>query len=476
MKKVLLLPGYLGGGFGHIGRCLALADELKERGWQPAFALGGFHAAKVVETGFPVYHLRRPFEPQRGSSEGPAFTVFSDLSYQLVRDGLGSPRAIHSCLAEQLKVIQEFKPELLVSDSWPLAGILAHLAGLPLVQIVRTATHPDSHRLIWWEDIPEGLMPPDPRPVFNPLLLSLGMPKIDRAEDLLRGDLYLTPSFPELDPLPENLAATHYIGPLTRRRAQAQQAPEWLDEFAGGLPLVYITLGGGAGPVGGPQFYRRLFCALGEAPVRVVASTGSRLSPDDLPAPPDNFRLEAWVPGPAVIARSSIVIYPGGYGTSMELVQAGVPGVVIPFHTEQESNGRRLEAAGAAKVLLPIEGDPYTVARPWPGGSYSFLVYQHNGLTASVISDAVLDILADPQVKQAAGKLQVLASGYRGAAQAAGLLEDLLFSYKPDPIAGWDRLSWLQKLSLKRSLFFTTVNGPARMPAPDASINKLQEG
>jgi UDP:flavonoid glycosyltransferase YjiC (YdhE family) len=448
MKKVLLLPSYLGGGFGHIGRCLALAADLKGRGWEPAFALGGFHAEKVVKAGYPVYPLSRPFAPRRESSEGPAFTVFSDLSYQLVRDGLISPGAIRACLVEQLKVVNSFSPDLLVSDSWPLARLLAHLAGLPLVQIVRSATHPEAPNLIWWEEVPDGLVPPDPRPVFNPVMKSLGLPPIERAEDLLRGDLYLVPSFPELDPLPNFLPDNHYVGPLTRSNMPGQAVPLWLDEFIGDWPLVYITLGGGAGPVGGPQFYRRLFCALGDAPVRVVSSTGSRLSPSDLPAPPDNFRLESWVPGPALIARSSLVIFPGGYGTTMELVQAGVPGIVIPFHTEQESNGKRLETAGAARVLRPVEGEPYQVVRSWPGGSYSYQVYQHNDLTAPVISSMVLELLENVQYKHNAQRLKNEAAHYGGAAQAGDLIETLVFSRKPTPVKGWDRLNWWQKIKL----------------------------
>jgi UDP:flavonoid glycosyltransferase YjiC (YdhE family) len=447
MKKVLLLPGYLGGGFGHIGRCLALAAEFRGRGWEAAFALGGQHVPRVMEAGFRVFHLHRPFEPQPGVKDGPAFTIFSDFSYQLVRDGLNSPNIIRACLSEQLQALRSFGPDLLVSDSWPLAGILGHLAGIPVVQIVRQATHPDSSQLMWWQDPPAELHPPDPRPLFNPILERLGLPLMERAADLLRGDLYLVPSIPELEPVAQAGETTHYVGPLTRASLQGQAVPEWLEEFTGEQPLVYITLGGGAGPVGGPAFYRMLFCALDELPARVVASTGQRFSPADLPPPPDNFRLEAWVPGPAVIARSALVVYPGGYGTSMELVQSGVPGLVLPFHSEQESNGRRLEASGAARVLLPSDEPPEVISGSWAGNAYTFQVHPFSSLTSPIIHEAISSTLIDPGYRRGARRVQDLAARFGGPAQAVSLMEELV-GQSTGSSSGWDRLTWWERLSL----------------------------
>ena len=450
MPRALLLPSYLGGGYGHIGRCLALSEELKQRGWQTAFALGGHHAARLAKEGHRVYRLRRPFEPGPESTEGPAFTVFSDMNYQLVRDGLHNRRLISASLAEQLSVVSHFKPDLLVVDASPLARILAHLTGLPLAQIVRSANHPLAARLIWWQAPPEGLLSPDPRSVFNPLLEQLGMLAISGAVDLLQGDLYLVPSFPELDPLPQGLPHTHFVGPLTRRVVQEPEVPDLLENIDPDRPLVYVTLGGGAGPVGGPSFYRLLFEALAVAEIQVIASTGARVSPQDLPLPPANFRLTSWAPGLAVIARSSLVVYPGGYGTTMELVRAGVPGLVIPFHTEQESNGRRLAANGAGKILLPSTSDQEQVCQNWPGGRFAYLIHRASDLTPDLLRDTVLGLLNDPGCRENALHLKQIAGCYGGAAQAADLLEGLLETRADSFHPGWDRLTWRQKIALGR--------------------------
>jgi UDP:flavonoid glycosyltransferase YjiC (YdhE family) len=448
MRKALLLPSYLGGGFGHIGRCLALANELRHRGWETAFALGGHHANRVFQSGQQVYNLRWPYKPRLEKEDGPAFTIFSDLNYQLVRDGLVDGSAILACVKEQLRIVRRFQPDILIADSAPLASILAYLAGLPLVQVVRSANHPLAPRLIWWRSLPDGLVSPDPRPVFNPLLEEWGLSLIERGEDLLKGDLYLVPSLPELDPLPLGLADTHYIGPLIRSAEELPPMPDWFAALNPDRPVIYVTLGGGAGPVGGRAFYSKLFEALGDSDQQVIASTGAKLSPGDLPAPPENIRIEAWVPGPAMIARSDLVIYPGGYGTTMELIQAGVPALVIPFHSEQESNGRRLESAGAGLVLHPNKGKASLVRHRWAGGEFSTLVHWQSDLSSADMREAVFALLASKIYRVNARRLQKMSQHYEGASQAGDLIEELYSSATPAGKMGWNRLSWRQKFKL----------------------------
>jgi spore coat polysaccharide biosynthesis predicted glycosyltransferase SpsG len=54
--KLLFLPNYLGGGFGHIGRCLALAEKARERNFQCAFFLNGPHIEKILQLVFKFLH------------------------------------------------------------------------------------------------------------------------------------------------------------------------------------------------------------------------------------------------------------------------------------------------------------------------------------------------------------------------------------------------------------------------------------
>lgn len=427
MPTALFFPSYLGSGFGHVSRCLALAEELHNRGWRTHFALAGVHAERVRRAGHAVYEPRFPFRPQTEASEGLAFTVFSDMNFQLARDRFLSPRIVRASIREAQRWLKRVRPDVLVGDTWPLTSIVGRLAGLPVAQIVKSVVHPAAPRLIWWQEPPPGLVSPDPRPVFNPALRRYGLPEIRRAEDLLVGDLLLVPGIPELDPLPEDVdGRTHYVGALTMTNAAAAAPPPWFDALHPDRPLVYVTIGGGAGPVGGRRFFAAVGQALAGDGWQGVVSTSAKFSPSELPPPPPNVRLEAWVPGPAVIARADVVLFHGGYGTTMETVRYGTPGVVLPFHSEQEANGRRLEASGAARVLLPSREPFRPVPRRWWGGSFVVLVQRRSDLTAEMLRQALASVLEDASYRQNARRLSQELAGYGGPSRAADLIENLV--------------------------------------------------
>jgi len=425
MPTALFFPSYLGSGFGHVSRCLALAQELRNRGWRTHFALAGVHAGRVRQAGHVVHEPRYPFRPRTEADDGPVFTLFDSMNFQLARDRFSSPRIVRASVREAQRWLKRVQPDVLVGDTWPLTGIVGRLAGLPVVQIVKSVVHPAAPRLIWWQEPPAGLVSPDPRPVFNPVLRRYGLPDIRRAEDLLFGDLLLLPGIPELDPLPEDAARrSHYVGALTMSHAAAAAPPAWWPELDAARPLVYVTIGGGAGPVGGRDFFVTVSQALAETGWQGIVSTSAKFSPSELPPPPPNVRLEAWVPGPAVIARADAVLFHGGYGTTMELVRYGTPGVVLPFHSEQEANGRRLEASGAARVLLPSSEPWRPVARRWRGGRFVILVQLGSDLTASALREALASVLEEASYRRNARRLSRELRRYGGPARAADLLEE----------------------------------------------------
>jgi UDP:flavonoid glycosyltransferase YjiC (YdhE family) len=438
--RVIFFPSYQGGGFGHIGRCLAVAQASRTRGAEVLFALDGPHRERLAAD-WPVIPLTQP--PYRPATSSPTFTVVSGFAYQLLRDGLTSAAAVRAAVREGLDVIARTRPDVLVGDAAPLVGLLGHLTGVPVVQIVRAGLHPAGPGLIWWSAPPAALIPPDPRPLFNPLLARWRFPPLQRAEDLLTGTWTLIPSLPELDPLPPHLPRTTWVGPLVRD-AVAELPPElaaWLADGAG----VYVTLGGGA--VGGLEGYRALLAAANALPFRTLIATGTRLAPDDLPAPGPQVRLEAWVPGPQVIARSRLVVFAGGYGTSMEAAAAGTPGLVIPFHSEQESNARRLAALGLARLLLPYRGAPVIERRRW-GGEFTTLTYPAWGLSAAALGEAITSAWEDAALHTAAADFatNLAAAPCGGAAQAAAVVAQV--AAEPSGRA-LDQLDWWQRLRLR---------------------------
>jgi UDP:flavonoid glycosyltransferase YjiC (YdhE family) len=442
MGRLLCFPSYIGGGFGHIGRCLALAEELAGQGREVAFVLRGPHAGRVAAAGWAVFHPPLPSLPTRfrrrlraalgRPQPGLAYYFFSDLNFQAVRDGFHTPQAVRRAVEWELGVVDRFRPDVLVGDAWLLTSIVGRLAGLPVVQIVRAAAHPACPQLVWWRALPPQVRSPDVAPIFNPALEQWGLPPIRRAEDLLDGDLLLVPSIPELDPLPPDVERTHYVGPLARPTLRPAQgtAPgggrvsDWLAALPRDRPVVYVTVGGGSDSVRGLNLLPLWEAAFAGTGWEVVVSTGGQPVPRRWRRG-GNLRVFPWVPGAEMVARADGILFHGGYGTMMETVRAGVPSVVLPFHTEQEGNGRRLERSGAAQVLAPADGDLEPLEGRWDGGRFVALVCRRLPLQPHQVREAVSAILQEETYRASAARLQRNQAAYGGPALAAELFADL---------------------------------------------------
>jgi UDP:flavonoid glycosyltransferase YjiC (YdhE family) len=433
--KLLLFPSDLGGGFGHISRCLAIAEESARRGWDVAFVLRGPHAGRVLAEGWKVFsppapvfstRVRRWLKGVRGLLRSEiAYLFFSDLNFQAVRDGFSTPQAVQRQVDWELSIVNRFCPDILIGDAWLLASIVGRLAGLPVVQVIRSAAHPACPELVWWRDVPSQIRSPDITPVFNPALEQWGLPPIERAEDLLDGDLLVIPSIPELDPLPAAVERSHYIGPLTRLGASSTRTTEWLEALPSDCPIVYVTVGGGSDSVRGLDLLPFWEAAFSGTDWTVVVSTGGRPVPRRYERQ-GNLRVFSWVPGAAVIARADVVLFHGGYGTMMETVRFGVPSVVIPFHTEQESNGRRLQQSGAARVLAPAVVDLTEKTFHWEHSDFTALICRAFSFHPSDVKESVQAVLQNDSYKNSAACLQRSQSKYGGAPAAEKLIRDLV--------------------------------------------------
>jgi UDP:flavonoid glycosyltransferase YjiC (YdhE family) len=423
--RALFFPSYLGGGFGHAARCLVLADAWRQAGHHAEFALNGPHFARVRDAGFTTHALTSMRLPAP-SQHQPAFFFVSGLAFQFVRDGFDSPRAVEHAVREGMAVCRARKPDVLIADYWPVARLVAHACGLPLVQIVESFSHPQGLPLIWWESPPPGLVEPDVRPITNPVLRRYGLPEIEQAEELSWGDLMLVPSISEIDPLLVNDAHTHYVGALVR--TTREDIPAWMANLDPNHPVIYVSVGGAASSAGGVDFFRTVAAAFDQSCFQVVISTGGSLPVDAIGRMPDNVRVAQWVPGAAMLDRCDLVVFHGGY-TRMEILMRGLSSVVIPFQSEQESYGRRMQAAGAAMVV-PYSSAEWQIRRiRWAGQNVTIVYRPQADLKPAILRQAVERALDDPAYRRMAQVLQARLAEAGGAVRAVQLIEEAVTTF-----------------------------------------------
>jgi UDP:flavonoid glycosyltransferase YjiC (YdhE family) len=429
--KILFFPNDSGGGLGHIKMCLAIAGEAKNRGHLSAFVLSEQKFASQIKKRFPVFvpsfyprKLKRmaDFASMNWKRKQPLYTEISKIDYLVLRDGLVSEHIIGKRVKRYLQAIKKFKPHVLVADTDLTARIVSRITNIPVVQIVRYLSHPDTARLIWWKEPEKEMIPPQSAGLFNGYFRKMGLPELKEAEKLLEGDLYIVPSIPEIEPIAVS-EKTHFTGALLSKESDGESQPfcKELDRLS---PFVYMTIGGGAGPVGNRELFEAAIKGFSKLPLNLVVSTGKKFGSRSFRGLPDNVHFFEWLPGNLAISKAKMVIAHGGYVTMMESLFHARPSLIIPFHSEQEGNGRRLQQLGCAKVLKLSRQEFRTVEGRWRYGEYSYLVQDRFDLTCEELAESVKGIMNNQEYFVNALKLQAKIKAYGGAAQAVKLIEE----------------------------------------------------
>jgi MGT family glycosyltransferase len=182
-------------------------------------------------------------------------------------------------------------------------------------------------------------------PALNTIRSGLDLPPLKSIDELFRRPpllLYLTAEpfeYPRRD-WPESVVM---VGPCAWD--PPAETPAWLAEIT--QPLVLVTTSSEF--QGDDRLIQTAFDALAEEPVMILAT---------LPAgdptrfhPPENARLERFIPHGAALDRAVCVITHGGMGATQKALAGGIPVCVVPFGRDQLEVARRVEVAGAGTRL-----------------------------------------------------------------------------------------------------------------------------
>jgi UDP:flavonoid glycosyltransferase YjiC (YdhE family) len=240
------------------------------------------------------------------------------------------------------ELVAEWRPDLIVRESWEFASTIA--ADRHRIPVARVGLGLSS-----LEDLSIELA----APIVDRIRRDNGLPG-DPGGERLRASHYFTFIPDTIDPVLERLAQTvhRFRDPI------AEQAPPMPDLWPGNDdPLVYLTFGSvtaGAHLPYYPALYRAAIDALADLPVRLLITIGNDRDPAELDdgSLPRNVRVEQWVPQDATSPHAAAIVCHGGYGTTLHALAHGTPLVFLPlFSSDQWENAAAVARAGAGIAL-----------------------------------------------------------------------------------------------------------------------------
>jgi UDP:flavonoid glycosyltransferase YjiC (YdhE family) len=309
------------------------------------------------------------------------------------------------------RLMEEFEPDLVVSDILTLAPTLAaevagvrhatlipHVypvqePGMPLYSLGMRPPRTAVGRLGWQAMGPVlamGLR--KGRDELNETRARLGLGPIERFHGGISELLAIVGTYPQLEYPREWPAHVRVTGPLFFELPE-----EGIELPSGQEPLVVVAPSTAQDPE--CELVRVALEALGDEPVRVVATT-NRHRPERPIEVPANAKLVDWVLYSQVMPAADVVICHGGHGTVARSLATGTPLLVCPFVGDMAENASRVAWSGAG------------------------LSVPRRLLSPRAVRLAMRRLLGEDSFGARAQEIAAWSEAHDGAAAAAGLVED----------------------------------------------------
>lgn len=357
-KRVLFMPVSMS--TAHVGRLVKLAESLSPQAYDVSFALEERDHPLIP----PIFKRRHatsltPEECRRRLEQGQPLIDAPLLRKQVKED---------------LALLRDIRPDLVVGDFRPSLAMSGPLTGIPYMNVVNAHWSPwskESFQVAAPPDIPffkylgfrlgkkisDAFLPVGfvwhSRP-FNQVRREYGLPILPHS---LRGiyaagDYVAYADLPEMAPTPGAPAQHRHIGPVLWE--PRIPLPDWWDELPKDKPLVYVS----AGSTGRTNYFPPLLQALAELPVAVVVSTAGR---EYVRSVPGRVFVADFVPGLRLCQRARLVVNNGGAGGVYQALRSGVPVLGIAANMDQCMVMKPISRLGAGQLVLAGETQGY----PW---------------------------------------------------------------------------------------------------------------
>ena len=338
----VLIAWELGEAFGHLARCLRLAEGLVKRGHAVTLALKDVRLPTAPRVLAGITVLPAPITSSKETEHSPPVNYADMLRVW----GFSNAQDVAARLNAWHGLFSLTRPEVLVADHAPTALLAAHLAGIPHLSVgngfaIPPAVFPWPSIRPWEKISDQALTAAETRlnQVTNTAQKMLGYTKIACVRDLF-GAHDVLDTFAELDHYGAR-SDGRYVGPIVSvPRAlqvawQSQDNPKVLAYLRPGVPGFSAIL----------QALAKL-----DAEVLCVAPG---MSPDAAKHCATRHLRIALAPVDLthLLKSADLAVGYGNSGFSTQALLAGVPLAMRPRYVEQALLAQRIEALGAGKLL-----------------------------------------------------------------------------------------------------------------------------
>ncbi len=256
-------------------------------------------------------------------------------------------------VSEELSLLQQVRPALVVSDFRPTVSISAELTGTAHAALANVVWSP--FRMLDFDPNPDsGALPgkgllagskskntPSATESINSVRRQYGLPLVQGyCEIVTRGDytLYVDPpAFVDTKPLPDNHM---FLGPIWWSPDVSK--PSWWRCWDPDLPLIYVTLGS----TGRAALLPTLVHSLQDLSATILVASAGR---GDLGEVPENVFVADYVPGLEATGYAAVTVCNGGSTTAYQSLNHGTPIVGLWSNLDQYLTSSAIKRAGAGE-------------------------------------------------------------------------------------------------------------------------------
>jgi MGT family glycosyltransferase len=376
MKFLFVVPPLTG----HVNPTVSVARALEANGHEVAWVGHPGKVRPLLPAGAKLYALSEQVDASHAEAvQDKARTARGAAALKFLWEDFLVPLA-RSMRPGVETAVDEFRPDVMCCDQQAVAGgLVARRRNLPWATLATTSAGV--------VDPLAGL--PQVKAWFEALIAEL-----EREADLphageLSPHLVLAFTTPALVP---GAFPAHYkfVGPSIADRPESTEFS--FDQLR--APTVLVSMGTVNAEASG-RFYATAIDALRDQPFQVV------LVAPAITEAPANFIVRRYVPQLALLPRMAAVVCHGGHNTTCEALAHGLPLVIAPIKDDQPIVADQVVAAGAGVRI------------------------KFGRVQAPELREAVLRVLGDPKMRDAAARVRESFASAGGAAAAARYLEAL---------------------------------------------------